>query len=66
MKPEPAPVVEEQAPAAEQQVQRSKRAEGGPWESSPQQAQQAQQAPPQQTAPPGRARPAGRTDRPVA
>ncbi|WP_406013023.1 Rad52/Rad22 family DNA repair protein [Streptomyces sp. NBC_00984] len=46
VKPEPAPVVEQPAPAAaEQQVQRSKRAEGGPWETSPQQAPPEQQRP---------------------
>ncbi|MCM2420281.1 Rad52/Rad22 family DNA repair protein [Streptomyces sp. RKAG293] len=44
VKPEPAPVVEP-APAAEQQVQRGKRAEGGPWETPP---PQKQPAPPQQ------------------
>ncbi|MGW1770666.1 Rad52/Rad22 family DNA repair protein [Streptomyces sp. NPDC002104] len=32
VKPEPAPAVEAAPAAAEQQIQRSKRAEGGPWE----------------------------------
>ncbi|MFF9507317.1 Rad52/Rad22 family DNA repair protein [Streptomyces sp. NPDC014724] len=47
VKPEPAPAVEQQA-AVEQQVQRSTRAEGGPWETPP---PQEQQAPPQQQRP---------------
>ncbi|MFD9600230.1 Rad52/Rad22 family DNA repair protein [Streptomyces sp. NPDC059970] len=59
VKPEPAPQVEQPAAEAGQQVQRSKRAEGGPWKTSPQQAPQQQQQRPRAVPDQQQAGPAG-------